>query len=97
MGPLTLGCYLIFLPALLEKIKPGFAFYLPGADVLETDKFGKLKLSIEDCKKRDAFVFHQLKQNNIPVTVAMGGGYSPDVRTIVEAHCNTFRVARDLY
>lgn len=85
------------LPALIEKIKPDFAFYLSGVDVLETDKFGKLKLSIGDCKERDAFVFRQLKHNNIPVTVAMGGGYSPDVRTIVEAHCNTFRVAKDLY
>jgi acetoin utilization deacetylase AcuC-like enzyme len=85
------------LPALIEKINPGFAFYLSGVDVLETDKFGKLKLSVEDCKKRDAFVFRQLKQNNIPVTVAMGGGYSPDIKTIVEAHCNTFRVARDLF
>ena len=27
----------------------------------------------------------------------MGGGYSPDLRTIVEAHCDTFRIARDLY
>jgi len=42
-------------------------------------------------------VFEQLKQNNIPVTVAMGGGYSPDVKTIVEAHCNTFRLAVEMY
>ncbi len=27
----------------------------------------------------------------------MGGGYSPDVKTIVEAHCNTFRLAKDLF
>jgi acetoin utilization deacetylase AcuC-like enzyme len=85
------------LPSLVEKVKPDFAFYLSGVDILETDKFGKLKVSIPDCKKRDAFVFQQLKQNNIPVVAAMGGGYSPDVRTIVEAHCNTFRVAVALY
>jgi hypothetical protein len=53
--------------SLIEKIKPDFAFYLSGVDILETDKFGKLKVSIPDCKKRDAFVFQQLKQNNIPV------------------------------
>jgi acetoin utilization deacetylase AcuC-like enzyme len=85
------------LPSLVEKVKPDFAFYLSGVDILETDKYGKLKVSIPDCKKRDAFVFQQLKQNNIPVVAAMGGGYSPDVRTIVEAHCNTFRVAVALY
>ena len=85
------------LPRLLVKLQPDFAFYLSGVDVLATDRFGKLKLSIAGCKKRDAYVFEQLRQENIPCVVAMGGGYSPEVRTIVEAHCNTFRVAKDIY
>lgn len=81
------------LPKLINTVQPDFAFYLSGVDVLATDKFGKLKLSLQHCKQRDAIVFAELKKNNIPVTVAMGGGYSPDVRVIVEAHCNTFRQA----
>lgn len=85
------------LPALIETVKPDFAFYLSGVDILDTDKFGKLKVSLNECKQRDEFVFNTLRKNNIPVTVAMGGGYSPDVRVIVEAHCNTFRLAADLY
>ena len=52
---------------------------------------------MEACKQRDAFVFTQLKKNNIPVTVVLGGGYSPEIKTIVEAHCNTFRLAIDLF
>jgi acetoin utilization deacetylase AcuC-like enzyme len=85
------------LPVLIEKVKPGFAFFLSGVDVLQTDKYGKLKLTLEGVRERDEFVFTMLKQNNIPVTVAMGGGYSPDVKTIVEAHCNTFRTAIDIH
>lgn len=85
------------LPALIQKIKPDFAFYLSGVDILVSDKFGKLNMSIEGCKQRDQIVFQLLKENNIPVVVAMGGGYSPDIRMIVEAHCNTFRLARDLF
>lgn len=85
------------LPELIRKVKPDFAFYLSGVDILETDKFGKLKLSLDECKQRDHFVFMELQKNNIPVTVAMGGGYSPDVRIIVEAHCNTFRLAANIY
>jgi len=85
------------LPALIKKVKPGFAFFLSGVDILQTDKYGKLKLTPEGCRQRDEFVFVTLKKNNIPVTVAMGGGYSPDVRTIVEAHCNTFKTAVDIY
>lgn len=85
------------LPELIKKVNPDFAFYLSGVDILETDKFGKLKVTLEECKQRDAFVFRTLQKNNIPVVVAMGGGYSPDIRMIVEAHCNTFRLAADLY
>jgi acetoin utilization deacetylase AcuC-like enzyme len=85
------------LPDLIETVKPDFAFYLSGVDILSTDKFGKLNISMEACKQRDLFVFTQLKKNNIPVTVALGGGYSPDIKTIVEAHCNTFRIAMNLF
>jgi len=85
------------LPALIEKIKPDFVCYLSGVDVLETDKFGKLKLSINDCKARDEIVFNLCLQHHIPVAVAMGGGYSPDVRHIVTAHCNTFKAAKEIF
>jgi acetoin utilization deacetylase AcuC-like enzyme len=85
------------LPSLIEQVKPDFAFYLSGVDILETDKFGKLKVTLNGCKQRDEMVFGELKKRKIPVAVAMGGGYSPDVKVIVEAHCNTFRLAVDLF
>ena len=85
------------LPSLLESLKPDFAFFLSGVDILETDKFGKLKVTIDGCRKRDEYVFNLLKTAGIPCTVAMGGGYSPHVKTIVAAHCNTFRAAKDIF
>ncbi len=85
------------LPALIQKVQPDFAFFLSGVDILNTDKYGKLKVTINGCKQRDSIVFSLLKQHHIPVALAMGGGYSPDIRSIVEAHCNTFRVAIDMY
>jgi len=85
------------LPGLIQQQKPDFIFYLAGVDVLATDKLGKLALSKDACKARDRFVFEQCMANNIPVQVSMGGGYSPHIRDIVEAHCNTFRIANDLY
>lgn len=85
------------LDHILATFKPDFAFYLSGVDILSTDKYGKLKISMEGCKKRDELVFRKLSDLSIPCTVAMGGGYSPDIRNIVEAHCNTYRVARYIY
>jgi acetoin utilization deacetylase AcuC-like enzyme len=85
------------LPGLIARHQPGFIFYLAGVDILSSDKLGKLALSKAACKERDRFVFEQCIKKNIPVQVSMGGGYSPDIKDIVEAHCNTYRVANDLY
>jgi acetoin utilization deacetylase AcuC-like enzyme len=96
-GELYLSILEDTLPKLMRQVKPDLVFYLSGVDILETDKFGKLKVSLAECKRRDEFVLSSCKKNKIPVVVALGGGYSPDVKTIVEAHCNTFRLAADLY
>jgi len=85
------------LPQLIAQQKPDFIFYLAGVDVLASDKLGKLGLSREECKMRDQFVFEQCINHKIPVQVSMGGGYSPNIKDIVEAHCNTYRVANQLY
>ncbi len=85
------------LPQLIKDVKPDFIFYLCGVDILETDKLGTLALTVEGCKKRDQFVLETCKKNQIPVQCSMGGGYSPELKTIIEAHSNTFRVAKELY
>jgi acetoin utilization deacetylase AcuC-like enzyme len=86
-----------FLPKLVETFQPDFVFYLAGVDVLATDKLGRFNLSISECKQRDKFVLELMHKNRIPVSIALGGGYSPDIKDIVEAHCNTFRLALDLF
>jgi acetoin utilization deacetylase AcuC-like enzyme len=85
------------LPALIDNTEPDFAFYLSGVDILNTDRYGKLQVTPDGCKQRDEFIFTSLLQHNIPCAVSMGGGYSADVKIIVDAHCNTFRTAKDLY
>jgi acetoin utilization deacetylase AcuC-like enzyme len=85
------------LNIVIESFKPDFIFYLAGVDVLATDKLGKLNLSRNGCKQRDRMVLSYCRSLKIPVQVSMGGGYSPKITDIVEAHCNTFRVANDLY
>ncbi|MEP7141617.1 MAG: histone deacetylase [Ferruginibacter sp.] len=85
------------LPKLINEVKPSFAFFLSGVDILATDKYGKLNVSVEGCRQRDEMVFTILKQHGIPCAVSMGGGYSADIKIITDAHCNTFRVAKDMY
>lgn len=91
------------LPDLIQEQQPDFIFYLCGVDVLESDKLGRLSLTIEGCRERDLFAlsaFAKAKTKNksfIPVQCSMGGGYSPDIKVIIEAHANTFRTARDVF
>tara|TARA_B100000927_G_scaffold275405_1_gene255356 strand:+ start:1281 stop:2183 length:903 start_codon:yes stop_codon:yes gene_type:complete len=85
------------VPRLIEKFQPDFIFYLSGVDILEEDKLGRLSVSINGCKSRDNFVLNYCKKNNIPIQISMGGGYSPNVNNIVEAHANTFRLAQEIF
>jgi len=85
------------LPAVIKSFQPEFVFYLAGVDVLATDKLGKLKLSKSAAAMRDQIVFNNCKANNLPVQVSMGGGYSTEIKDIVDAHCNTFKAGFDIF
>lgn len=85
------------LPAVIKIFRPEFVFYLSGVDVLETDKLGRLKLSKSETAERDRIVFETCKSYNLPVQVCMGGGYSVNIKDIVDAHCNTFLIGFDIF
>ncbi|NNC46338.1 MAG: histone deacetylase [Winogradskyella sp.] len=85
------------LPKLIDSHQPDFIYYLCGVDIIESDKLGKLALTLDGCKERDRFVLQTCKDLRIPVMCSMGGGYSSDIKIIVEAHANTFRLAQDIF
>jgi acetoin utilization deacetylase AcuC-like enzyme len=92
-----LGILKEVLPKLIDEQKPDFVYFLCGVDVLASDKLGKLGLTIGGCKERDRFVLQTCKNYNVPVMCSMGGGYSPDIKIIIEAHANTFRLAQEIF
>jgi len=85
------------LPQLIDEVKPQIVFYLSGVDILETDKLGRLSVTRAGCLERDRFVLQSCRDANIPIAISMGGGYSPDIKDIIEAHANTFRSAIDIF
>ncbi|MEW7277972.1 histone deacetylase [Aquimarina sp. 2201CG1-2-11] len=85
------------LPQLIQEQQPDFIYYLSGVDILSTDKLGKLGCSIDGCAERDRFVLQTCKVLSIPVMCSMGGGYSPEIKTIIEAHANTYRLAQEIF
>ena len=85
------------LDDLHQKVQPDFVFYLCGVDVIAQDKLGRLGLSVAGCKQRDEMVLQWCHRNALPVQCSMGGGYIPDLSILIEAHANTFRLAKDIY
>lgn len=85
------------LISVIDRYKPDFACFVAGVDVLQTDRFGKLGLTLEGCARRDRIVLETVHSRNIPCAISLAGGYSPDIRTIVTAHVNTFKTAIDVY
>ena len=85
------------IPKLIEIFEPDFIFYLSGVDIIENDKLGRLSVSINGCKQRDKYILNYCKLNRIPLQISMGGGYSPILKDIIEAHANTFRLAQEIY
>ncbi|MCH7400227.1 histone deacetylase [Belliella kenyensis] len=82
---------------LIDNFQPDFIIYQSGVDVLKSDKLGRLGMSIAGCKSRDQMVLQSAKKNQIPIMCCMGGGYSPRIADIIEAHSNTYRLAQDIF
>ena len=83
-----------YLDQILTNFNPDFLFFQSGVDIIETDKLGRMAVSIEGCRKRDEIVFNLAKELEIPIVASMGGGYSQEIKYIIEAHANTFRTAQ---
>lgn len=85
------------LTGVIEEFQPDFIFYQCGVDILESDKLGKLSVTQNGIRLRDEFVLNTARKRNLPVVCSMGGGYSKDVRDIVNAHMHVFRLGHQLF
>ena len=85
------------IEAHVRRARPDLVFYLAGVDVLADDKLGRLGLSKAGCRERDRLVLQACADAGVPVVVCMGGGYAERLATIVDAHANTYRVARAIF
>lgn len=84
------------LPRVIE-FAPEIVFYLSGVDALASDVLGRLALTLEGLKARDARVIGACLANKLPIAITLGGGYSRPIELTAEAHANTFRVAAEIY
>ena len=84
------------LPAVFDN-DPEIVFYLAGADPYAGDKLGRLAVSIEGLRERDAFVLRECYEREVPVVTVMSGGYGKDINDTIEIHCNTIRMVKEVF
>ncbi|MBI3992020.1 MAG: histone deacetylase [Candidatus Lambdaproteobacteria bacterium] len=79
------------IEALFRDFRPDIVFYQAGVDGLSCDRLGRLALTHDGLRRRDAFVIGLCLARHCPLVVTMGGGYGNPIEDTVEAHANTFR------
>jgi len=77
--------------------EPEIVFYLAGADPYRGDKLGRLALSIDGLRERDAYVLRACYEREIPLVTVMSGGYGKDIDDTIEIHCNTIRMVKEVF
>jgi acetoin utilization deacetylase AcuC-like enzyme len=82
------------LPRAIREARADVAFYLAGSDPLRGDRFGRLALTLDGLRRRDAMVLDTCRAIGLPVVITMAGGYAPDLDDTVRAHVATAEVAR---
>jgi acetoin utilization deacetylase AcuC-like enzyme len=84
------------LPHIIN-FQPDIIFYIAGVDPLHTDRLGKLKLTKQGLFERDKTVLEMSLRESIPIVLTMGGGYSRPIDLTVDAHVQTYSIAKTLF
>jgi acetoin utilization deacetylase AcuC-like enzyme len=95
------SAFLASLTAHLDDViataRPELVFYLAGADPYREDRFGRLAMSVDGLRARDARVFDCCRRHALPVVVTMAGGYARALEDVVTIHTNTLTELRRVY
>lgn len=91
------GLYLEELAGSLAEVfgrtEPDLVFWISGADGHEADRFGQMRLTEGDMRKRDERVLGLCRDYVVPTVVVYGGGYNQRPGGTGWLHAQTIRVA----
>lgn len=76
----------------VNNFKPEVVFYLAGADPYKEDQLGTLQITMDGLKKRDEMIIEACVKSNIPIIIALAGGYARETEDTVNIHLNTAKV-----
>ena len=77
----------------LNSVESDILFFQAGVDTLNTDRYGKLSLTIEGLNERNKMIFDFAQKRKNPILILMGGGYSEPIDNTVAAFRDLFIAA----
>lgn len=83
----------VHLHDILTTFPPDIVFYLGGIDPLETDRFGRLSLTLNGLRERERMIMRFFASRELPLVLLLSGGYAPTVQQTVSAHAIMFEEA----
>ncbi len=78
------------VPRLLDALQPDLVFYNAGVDPHADDSLGRLALTDDGLRARDAYVVGEAHGRGVPLVAVIGGGYGPDPAQIARRHAFVF-------
>jgi acetoin utilization deacetylase AcuC-like enzyme len=86
-----------YLPDLLTQVQPDLVLYDAGVDPHQDDLLGKLALTDTGLFRREMQVLSTCVSRGYPVACVIGGGYCPDMDSLVYRHSLVHRAASQVY
>jgi acetoin utilization deacetylase AcuC-like enzyme len=81
------------LGEVLIRAQADIAFFVAGVDVAGADRYGRMSLSDEGIRRREATVVSRVRDLGLPLVIVLGGGYAPSRERTAELHTLVFREA----
>ena len=78
------------LPRLLDGLAPDLVVYNAGVDPHRDDKLGRLALTDDGLRRREAYVVGEVRSRGLPLVAVVGGGYSADLDALARRHALVF-------
>ena len=78
----------------IDRSRADLAIYLAGADPFAGDRLGRLMVTKDGLRRRDALVIESCRQAGMALAVTMAGGYAEEVSDTVDIHLETVHQAQ---
>jgi acetoin utilization deacetylase AcuC-like enzyme len=84
------------IPEAVRLAHADLVIYIAGADPYIGDRLGRMAMTKAGLADRDGWVLRYCREQDLPVSIVMGGGYARQIEDVVDINFQTLRIAAEL-